>query len=162
MIASLANAAAFQTWCGAANADEALQRIYLEGLPPPAADAYTVAELNAYRPFALVWSEAAGGLRLRMDAVDTVWKYSEGGVIIAYLEQRTPTDHLDDPSSMRREITNSIGDIIDDVLALSGTAGYLAVRNMALHGPYRSQLATAPAQDDVVGFYLDCHWGNAS
>lgn len=55
----LAGTAAFRTWVGAENQAEALARIHRHRLPRPAAGAayHSRTELEAYRPYALVWWE---------------------------------------------------------------------------------------------------------
>ena len=159
LIQTLADAAAFRTWCSAADQAEALARIHQDGLPSPAAETYTPAELNTYRPFAICWTEPDGGFRVEKDAVGgAVWEYRDGGRMAAYLEQQAPDL---EPGPLARTVKNSIGDIIDDVLALAGQAGYLAVKRLVVYGPYRSELVAETAQDDAMAFYFDIVWGRA-
>lgn len=156
---TLANTAAFRTWCGAANPTEALTKIHQDALPEPAAKVYTIAELNGYRPFAIIWTDPDGGFRMQRDSISDTFRFADGGRITAYLEQEPPDGYESDPEGLARTVKNSIGGIVEGVLLLAGQASYLAARACTVYGPYRSQLDEAPASDECVSFFLDFEWG---
>ncbi|RMF87769.1 MAG: hypothetical protein D6741_20110, partial [Planctomycetota bacterium] len=54
MAVMLAACASFQAWVGAADSTAARASIYFDAIPPPAGSDYTRAELDGYRPWAII------------------------------------------------------------------------------------------------------------
>ena len=144
---TLADCTHFRSWVGAANQAQALDRIYLDGLPPPAnnADSHTLSELQALRPFAVIYTEEQRGWRTRQNAAGTRHWFIHSGSLTVRFEQDSPSDALDDPGELDRRFRNTIGQIVsteDDanpgLLELAGTPGYLAITGIEASGPFRS------------------------
>lgn len=156
---TLADAPAFRTWCGAADQTAALARIYFGALPPPAAggEEYTLAELVAYRPFALVFCKHGNRA---FKASGQRYSYSQGGLLQVLLEQATPTAALLDAQEAERLWNNTVGSIVDDVCTLAGQGGYLAICDLDWGEPIRSHPDDVPAIGDAQQFWLQFHYGN--
>jgi len=125
--ASLADCDSFRTWVGASgdNAQtQALNRIYKDDLPPPTnRNIYTLAELNALRPFAIIYT--ADGFRKDKDA--SPGEFWHTGSLAILLEQAIPERIKNDPAAIADEFETIIGQIIDDLCALVDQAGYLSI-----------------------------------
>lgn len=158
---TLAACAKFQTWVGAASAAAALASIHHDGLPAPA-DAkkgYTLAELQGYRPFAIVYTQEQGGYSRQIAAVRT---YRDGGRLKLRLEQDVPALLAGDIASADVAWKDTIGQIIDQMAALAGVAPYLDIRQITVDdGPYRNHPDTAADQGDAQGIELGITWGTA-
>ena len=129
----LSSASAFQTWTNSVDTAAALNRIHYEGLPSPADGArHTLAELEHYRPFAIVYTADTDGFAREFLATDS---FSEEGTIILELEQEAPSDLGDDPSSdANTQWSNTIGQIIDGLCDLRVTmaAGHVRFSRIRL------------------------------
>ena len=161
----LANVPAFQTWAGAADVAAALLKIHLEGLPKPAdgADSHTRAELEAYRPYAVIWMAEDNGLTLEHDATGALFGFTDSGRLMLRLEQDCPDGVGDQPSSdANLQFKNSIGLIVDGLCALAGTAGYLAFERISVFdGPYWAHPDAVPGHGIFQGVELLFEWGGS-
>lgn len=158
----LANCTAFQSWVGAGNAATALEHIFYEALPPPAEGGeYSLAELQAYRPFALVGMEAEDGFYTRSDAQGAGFEWDLGGGRLSlWLEENVEPSIALDAAEVSRRFCNTIGAIIDELCDLSGTATYLALHSVrVLMGPGRGDKAERATQGDYVAMRLGIEWG---
>lgn len=164
----LADSTSLRTWMGVGSQAAALARIYHEGLsPPPAAEAYTPAELASFRPFVLLWTdENAGGFQRRVAAYGTADQFEEGGVIHVLLEQAAPAaPTASDLAECDRRWRNTIGKIIDDLsgntaqAGLSGVAGYLSIRHLTVLGPWRTPPDYIPTMGDAQQYEMVVTWG---
>jgi len=156
----LADCPAFRTWASAADVTAALARIHQESLPPPAehASEHTLAELHNYRPYALIWTAAENGLRLRADAASA--EYEESGRLMIQLIQDVPADLAGQPAALDMAFKNSVGQIMADLCAHSGQAGYLCIRELGLaYGPYRTHPDDLPSLGDAIAVELIVDWG---
>ncbi|GAG46888.1 unnamed protein product [marine sediment metagenome] len=133
---TLADSATFRTLVGAANQAEALAHIYTDALPPPAAGReHTLAELEAYRPFALLSIDPEGdGASATADAVGTGREYSWGGRIRLEIEQDIADDDAADPAEIALKCENTLGAIVAEMLELAGVAPYLSITSVSV-GP---------------------------
>lgn len=165
---TLANCKEFQTLTGSADADEAAESIYFDALPPPAdSDEHTLAELQAYRPFAILATDDGDGFRWRHDGSGpSDWVYRTGGSLLVQLEKDIATGDLDDAQEYMRLWKNTLGKIVqslDDnnpgLLELAGQSGYLAIREVVLHGPWRSAEERRQGEGDYVWAVLEIRWG---
>jgi hypothetical protein len=165
---TLAACTEWQTLTGSANAAEAANHIYEGALPKPAAgDVHTLEELVGYRPYAEVWREAQAGLRLPVDAVGATYEMRRpSGVLMVRFEWNVPPEIKHDLQEIDRLVNNIIGGLLktDDndnpgLSELNGRAGYLAMREFVIHGPFRSAQDEEPTQGDAVAWYFEVHWG---
>lgn len=163
---SLANCTAFREWDGAEyTVDEAKARIYFDALPPPAGAEYTVAELVALRPYAIV-SLDEHGIEYEHDASPS--NYKVRGRLVVCLERAFPdvSAEADPIAAADRQFENMVGSLIRSgnpaspgLLDLSGTAGYLFIRRLALHGPYRVEAKDVRQLGDYQRCFLFIDWG---
>jgi len=149
--ALLAASAAFQTLVGAANATEAKAHIYSPALPQSA--------IAAARPFALL----STGQRWRADRIaETAHRLT--GSLMWLLEADVPEAHAGKTAAALEAAENwfcvLVGDILYEMLVLSGTPGYLPLVNVGLlDGPARSGLLNKDADGDYYQVVYELDWG---
>jgi len=159
----LSTVAAFQTFAGAGDAAAALAKIHLGDLPDPAdLTQYTLAELQGYRPYAIVYLSELDGYRSRL--IGEPFSFDSAGRVMIHLEQdasgwagNRPTRDAD------QEFLNAVGGIVDGLREIRGVAaGHLQFRSIRLVlGP----VAAHPDEVPAVGLYqravLQLDWGTA-
>jgi hypothetical protein len=165
---SLANCTAFREWDGADyTVDEAKSRIYFDALPPASGAEYTVAELDDLRPYAIV-SLDENGIEYEYEAAPNSYKMR--GRLVVCLERKFPdvSGETNPNEAADRQFENMVGPLIrtgnpssPGLLDLSGTAGYLFVRRVALHGPYRVEAKDVRQLGDYQRCFLFIEWGMA-
>lgn len=161
---TLANSAAFQVFVDADDATEAAQRIYHDAVPLPAAQSYTLDELNELRPYALLFTDPSGGFRSDKvamgDSSGDCWNSS--GTLIMYLVRTVPaasegaTNPLSDVDTSFRTI---IGNVLADLAEMSETAGMLASRSFLVDGPYRNDPVKQKNEGDEQMAIVTIRWG---
>ncbi len=160
----LADCDAFRTWAGAADQAEALERIHHEGLPAPAnhADVFTLAELQAYRPYAVVYTGEENGFSRTLDAAGGDFSFASSGQLKLRLYQDAPESCGDEPSSdANLQFKNAIGQILDDLCELAGQPGYLAFNQITLdNGPYWAHPNSAPTEGVWQGVEIGIQWSS--
>lgn len=156
----LADSATFRTLVGAANQAQALDDIYTDGLPEPAdGEALTLAELEGYRPYSVIFTAEENGVNRELEAGgDALW-YDQTGQIRLRLEQDCPTGLDDQPSSWSNQQWRiTIGNItreLRDLAAKPNEADYLAIRQITVaEGPYWSDPNLAETQGNFQGVEL--------
>jgi hypothetical protein len=110
----LGDAPEFQTWTDTPDAARALLRIHYEKPPPPKnKESYTHEELEAMRPFAVVYTADTGGFLWTLDSVDTI---QQEGTIILELEQTAKESSGSDPDAEAlMDWSNAIGLIAESL-----------------------------------------------
>jgi hypothetical protein len=123
---TLADADAFRTWAGVANQAAALARIYRSALPA-AADTragYTLAELVALRPFAVVyWRNYRG----EHEASGSRHEFGDAGSFRVEFEQDIAAGDVGDHEETTIKFENAIGQIIGDMYGLAGRNPYIGI-----------------------------------
>lgn len=140
--ATVAASATFQALVGADSAAEAIERIYHNGLPKPAnGQTHTKAELQAYRPYGVVYTTEKQGFSRSVESVSGHFDFAESGQLTLKLVRESPDSAGDDPTAAANlDWTNLIGQIIDEMCDLAGLADYLAFHTISLvEGPYWPQ-----------------------
>lgn len=140
--------------------------IHFDGLPPPSSKAdHTLAELNNYRPFALMWTEQAAGLRLRNDTAGYCC-VKPSGIIIVQIELLVPEGIAQFPTQVCQDVSKKLGRIMQTgdsnqpgLFELSGLAGYLPLIEIQLFGYVRADAKAARDIGDVVVAELQLNWG---
>jgi len=153
---TLADSTTFRTWVGAVDQATALVKINYESLPPPAdKNEHTLAELTAYRPYALLWTSPENGFRLsHFD--------NESGVMMLRFVQTVEIIIADDAAEIARRFLNTLGAIFDEIMALNRVGGYLATEAIELEsGPFRADADEAAAQGDYIFADAKLTWGVA-
>lgn len=149
--AMLSACASVQAVFGAANAAAALARIWIDELPRPAGERFTLAELTAQRPFLLIGHNPRAHYTARRLA------YGDGltdqGHLVAQLEVNASDllesgDDAAEEGLVMRRMDNLLGAIVADLFGLSYQAGYLALDEIQLDGPWRTDL-TDPEQQGL-------------
>lgn len=162
---TLAACASFRTLVGAADSTAALLRIYHDALPKPASGGaqHTLAEMNALRPCAIVYTEPDRGFRRVRDAMGDVGSsaWHSSGIIHLVIFRNVPTADKDNPSLVDTAFRTVIGSIQDEIVALSETAGYLDSNAITLSGPWRTELTELNSIGDAQACELVVEWGRS-
>jgi len=118
----LADSSTFRTLVGETTRVKAMTHIYLEGLPEPASgDTHTAAELAAYRPCAVIYSDEAGGWTKDYESAGDHHQLGDGGELHLVLMQTCPVGLDAAPDSdANRQFKNTLGQIVDDLCDLTG------------------------------------------
>ena len=149
----IASSATFQTWVGATGDAEAKlaaarARIYLAAKPGG----------SAVRPFAVVgqgdereWPGLAGGARNH---------FGDSGSLLVSFEADVAEEDQDDDADAEMAFLNPVGGVIDDILQLSASGGYLAVTGITLSdGPGRSDPRERDSLGDAYWILFQVRWG---
>ncbi len=160
---SLADCATFRAWVGATGDDaqqQARDRIHDEGLPePPLGVVYSLEEIQALRPHAII---STLSFRSEHDSSGSGFGFAHSGILVLRLEQDVPTDIANDMAEIGRRFTNLVGAIWDELEALSGGGGYLAIESIDMGEPFgRSAEQDAESIGDFVRVELTITWSEA-
>lgn len=158
----LSNVGAFQTWVGAANATEALDHIYHSALPPPAnGNVHTLAELQGYRPYALIGTSPDEGYIWEIESVGSGNFGLERGTLMVLLVQDVPSLIAADPSAVDVAFLTTIGDIIDGLVNDNGVDAFFNFNRIAMSGPERAHEDEAVNLGDFEEAQLLIEWRRA-
>lgn len=152
----LADSARFRTLTGTADRATALKRIHFGHLPTPnSGGEYTRGEMEALRPFALVFTDDEDGYGGSLNAVSDHYDYTDRGAIMAFIEMDVPENIQNNPAEVRRRFNNDVGTIFSEMDQMAGQADYLAVldRSMVM-GPARSHEDDEVTRGDYVAALL--------
>jgi len=162
--ASLADSPACRAVLGVQSSTAAKARIHLRNLPKPAGDAYTVAELEALRPYALVFhGYTDGNSQTRLaDGVGSSTQWRAFGKLTLRLARGVPEGLTDDEAD--KEWDDAVDAVMDDLFDLSGNSEsgeeYLAITAMQiLEGPGRHHPDNDSAQGVEHGVDIEITWG---
>jgi len=161
---TLAGSATLQVWAGVhtdpSPATAVLERIHHEALPPPdSGGEYTLSELQSLRPYVIVWTEEESGFELNISDMDASQGFVESGSLRAELVQDVPSEIADDPAEVDLQFRNTVGQILDDMAALAGQAGYLAFTRIVASGPHRAHPEHVTDMGDFQVYELLAFWG---
>jgi len=164
---TLAACHAWQHWQGAnLNSTQALARIYRNALPKPVSGgaSHTLAELQALRPFILIYTDTDGGFVMDREAASS--GYDQSGKVIACIEQDVPEALLDDPAGvddaiqadlellLRSEDPNEPG-----LAELADLPGKFIPRRIVVIGPVRTAEEDLAEMGDAQRVWLEITWG---
>ena len=154
---TLADSTAMRTFLGAANATEAKAKIFQDALPPPAAEEYTRAEMEALRPYVVLSTEDAFAKYRKVRIATGCWTSS--GSIWAMVTRNVPEGET--PEQAQQSFRTSIGSIIDELIVLGedGTGTHLHFREIESEGPWRVALDELEAKGDNDWCVLRFSWG---
>lgn len=160
---TFADATAVKTWLCVETQAQALGKIWIDALPPPKAGEKELSksELQRHRPFIILNTAGTGGFRRRRTAISAPHTvFNPSGLLEVRLEQELPATLVRDTHEAERRWKNTLGDILDDVGALFGAAGYLDGNEIALiDGPYRNHPDDFEAEGMIQGARLTVTWG---
>lgn len=157
----LRNSTAFQTFVDKVNhpdqADTHIYEIRLKSKPEKG-DKYSRAQLEAVRPYALIHNDEDGTIE-RKDATgigDCNWQ--RGGRIMACFVRDVP-EGTTDQEQVSIDFEELIDAIVDDLKAMSDTAGYLDIYEITSRGPYRTMKEERAESGDAQFYDLTLTWG---
>lgn len=165
-VTMLGDSTNFRTFVGASGANiqaQALARIYQDALPPSAdGREFTLIELQELRPYALVWTAPGeGGFTISIDGVGNNNEFAESGTLMLRLARDVPDDIVNQPAEIVRTFQNIYGQILDDLITLTVTAGNLSFNRIDL---VDGQNVYEHAKEEGQGFSQDVEfaisWGN--
>lgn len=165
--ATLSRCHAFQHWQGNTwTESQALARIYHHALPPPAdGRQHTLAEMEALRPFALIWTEGVDGLEVFRDTAGPDWAPRASGHLVICLEQSVPDADLNDPAKVERDFETTVGLIMGSgnasqpgLYELSGNPGELPATRLVYRGSARTPQEELQDIGDAQRAWLDIYW----
>ena len=150
---TLADCAAFRTLVGATGGTaqaQALARIHHDALPPPRIGSeHSLAELELYRPCALLWQSQNSGFGRKVVANQTSIDH---GVLMIRIAADVDKEISENHQEVYIRFQNAISQILDELVFLAGQAGYLAITAIDVEsGPYR----THPDEYETTG---DCQF----
>lgn len=120
----IANCAGFRTWTGTADVAAAKARIYL------------VATESTTKPFALI--SQGDDFNIDSHSGGTAQFYETSGSLFLRFDDDVNPSYTADPENAEMEFTNAIGLIFEQMMALSGTSGYMHIYNIQkMYGPRR-------------------------
>lgn len=164
---TLADCYAWQNWQGNSfTRAQALARIYQHALPKPASGGatHTLAELQALRPFMLIYTEPEGGFVMTRDADGL--GYDQRGRMIVMIEQDIPEDSLDDPSAIDADLYSDLGTLIRSqntnqpgLAELADVAGNFICRRVETMGPVRTEEEDVHELGEAQRVWLLIDWG---
>lgn len=159
----LSNCAAFRTWVGAANPTEALESIFLVGLPGPEnGEAYTPSELEELRPCAVIDFFDPGGRGLRAFTLNSLAQsdFEESGMLaLDLMDDINPGDAASFEDAKIRFMNNA-GAVLAELMDLSGTGGNLHLHMIELGlGPRRTSIEGQATRGDAWLVRLAITWG---
>lgn len=144
----------------------AAAHIYFDQLPPPdPGPDYGAPQLGTLRPFALMWTDIAGGMRWRADGGDFCCSLVSG-ILVIQLELAVPMALADDPTALAADINRKLGRIMrtcdpaePGILDLSGVSGYLPINEAKITGYMRTDSKAALELGDAVTAEIELRWG---
>lgn len=149
--------------------DEAttLTHIHFAALPTPSSGPdYKKAELEALRPFVLLWNDVDDGYRMVSTSTGGCCP-SVGGRIIAQLEIAVPAD-LSDAASIEVYMLETLGRILmtddDDapgLWELAHSGEHLPINEIRVNGPQRVPAKERRELGDFCLFELQIDWGRS-
>lgn len=162
--ATLADVAAFRSWCGAADQAAALARIHIDATTAPADsqnEEYTDAELAALIPYALIATDPDGGYRMRAAGInaDNSTNWIDSGRLVLELIQLVPAQQARNIAAAEAAWKQDLGKILVGLWTLAGKAGYLAITAIHLAALYRIDDDDKASLGDQQGATLTIDWG---
>lgn len=157
---TLAACDSFQSLVSASSAARAAEHIYHDAWPKPASGqpVHTLAEMNALRPSAIVYTDENNGFVSTRDAsADICWHHS--GIIHFVIFRNVPVVDVNDPSNVDVDFRTILGDIYSELIDLSETPDMLAIRRITFDGPWRTEIKDLSAIGDAQAAKLIVEWG---
>lgn len=161
----LANCTAFRTFTGATNEAEALERIYLGCVPlSDANDSESgLAELNSFRPFAIV-GPSVNAIERRHIATGGGWSHGRRGESMIFLERQHPSSGDDDDNDL------AWMDLVDQIVQSNDTDNpglvelheqqtYLSLRAVETLDIYRGMKEEEAELGDYQRAEIKVYWG---
>lgn len=165
--ATIAAAASWQAWCGAADADAAAERVHYFALPEPASrDGYQPEELDALRPAAVLtfntpeWMPRAGfTARWTREGHE---QFVDGGSAYVIVNHAVVAEDGDGNerahADVMGEFVNLLGTLVDDMLDLADPPCLIQSVTLVVE-PSRATEVQKGMQGDFCQAMLKVDWG---
>lgn len=165
----ISKCSALQSWDGFTFTEaELLERVYLDALPAPPdfKPEYTREQMEALRPFVLVYMPPIGGFGMNANSAGSVCGASAFGSFIVELHRNVKPDEAADPGAVDRSFENTIGQFVSTnamnmpgLWQLSRYQTYLELRAVELLEVYRAHPDDVPSKGDFQIATLLVQWG---
>jgi hypothetical protein len=160
----VADCAAFQDWVEAANATEALDSIFLVGLPAPLnGHEYTRAELEGLRPCCVIdfFDPSGRGMRQITQNSLAIATFAESGMLaLDFLDDVAPADAQGGFEDAKLRFMNNAGGVLEHLQELSGQGGYMHLHQVEIAlGPRRTSIEGQATRGDAWLLRLAITWG---
>lgn len=140
--------------------------IYFDALPKPnQGPDHSLSELLAMRPFAILWGDLAGALRITNDSTGYTCALPSG-TLIMQIELPVPQALADQPTNLAIDLSRKFGLLMQTrnseqpgLMELAGQSGYLPLREVSLTGYVRTEAKDAKHLGDAVMAELQLSWG---
>lgn len=155
---SIADSATFRTLVDADTQAKALERIHLDELPPAKSKkGYEKKELQQYRPYVILW---AGGYRGQHSATGSAYEYERSGAFKVQFVLDIDQEVSHNGGEVGRRFMNTVIQIVEDMLALSGQAGYLAIEDFDIAEAWtRTAEEQLETEGDAATIEVEFRWG---
>jgi len=164
--AMLANCAEVQTLFGAANATDALLRIFLGCLPQPVAnkETYSREELELYRPMILIGPSPELSIQSNHETFGGSWTHGRQGISDILIERNHPTTGRDDVNDIAWwDVVDMIRQSHDTdspgLIQLHELPGNLSIRQVEILDIYRGAEEDIHERGDYQRALMRIHWG---
>lgn len=158
---SLANSPTFQTMTGTVgHPEQADKHIYDHWLAhrPLRYGKYSLEELQAYRPYAMITNMQDGPTAVRQANPGEPCSFAVGGTVMATFVKDVPEDAEDD-EQIAIDFETQIDAILRECLEKSGTAKYLDIFRATGTGPERTKPEEISKWGDALHYELTFAWG---
>jgi hypothetical protein len=146
LAATVAASASFQTWTGTLNATAALTRIFYEETTPDKATPIAIVTSNNFRR-----DKIAGGTRNYFEGHGDLYLFFRDVVLLG--ESAVDAD----VQNALDTFENNVGNVINDLEALAGQAGYLDIEHMHPEGPV-ARVEFQEAKAVAAGSFWESFW----
>ena len=139
----------------------AADRIYHDSFPQPLSGRpeHSRAEYTALRPCAIVYTEDNQGFDVRRDAMGDQNCWTASGVIHMMIFRNVPEIDKNNPAKVDTDFRTIIGNIVNDLIGLSETGGYLSIRRFTISGPARTPVNELSDVGDAQMAEILAYWG---
>lgn len=154
--ASFSNSSTFQTLTGTADAADALTRTHLRAFPPPPDLQYwSLNDFQEKLPAVFLWQ--AGGARA-VTYSDGATVHGKAGRIVARLFWPVPHRLAEDPDEVAIQFNNKAGQIVDNLVSMSGTASRLKIENSSWSEGKHDRLRLALFSGGLATMDITLEW----
>ena len=155
----LADSPQFRQWCGAEQAVQARNKVHYGIIPPPADGLkYTVAELNALRPYVII---STPKVRLTRTSPNS---YKDRGELYLRFAESIPPEWYDDPGRAEVSFKITIGGLMAELMTYAiddpGAGPYLVIDEILMEDePRRAPEDVRLTDGDHHVLDVTVHWG---
>lgn len=138
---TLANCAEVRSFLGQGTVEGAAARIHNDYWPRPSGDVYVEGDAEVIWPAILIYTQPESGWSIERDSMGNTSNWKAYGELVCIFQQQYPVfEGFPEPfiRQMDVDFRSTIGDIIEELISKSETAGYLAATGFTVSGPFRT------------------------